>query len=106
MNTSRRGNSKEVATIRLLEADGWLCGSRRHIGGAGDVLAARGKWHGGRYIWLVEVKCTARSPWHGFGRKDRASLVAEAERAEAVPVLAWWAPGAIEHQLIFEDEWP
>jgi hypothetical protein len=35
------GNTRELRVMDVLAEEGWLCASRRHIGGAGDVLAIR-----------------------------------------------------------------
>jgi hypothetical protein len=35
------GNTRELRVMDVLAEEGWLCASRRHIGGAGDVLAVR-----------------------------------------------------------------
>jgi len=95
------GNARELKVMDLLASEGWLCASRRHIGGAGDILAVR------RYrdeppseyglyetpeARLIEVKSTTRSPWVTFGPKDRQDLVDTALTYGAEPVLAWWPP--------------
>jgi Holliday junction resolvase len=80
----------------LLATEGWLCGSRRHIGGAGDILAVRCPWPSVaseiKQVQLIEVKSTTRSPWVTFGPKDRQDLVDTALTYGAEPVLAWWPP--------------
>lgn len=101
VDTSRKGNGRERRSCALLEGDGWLVGSRRHIGGAGDLLAVKA----GERPMLIEVKATL-GPYAHFGPKDRAELREAAKRAGAVAVLAWWKPRAREHRLIDEAEWP
>ena len=91
----------------VLAQEGWLCASRRHIGGAGDILAVRSFLDsspleailrpymddaGMTKAMLVEVKSTTRSPWVTFGPKDRQDLVDTALNHGAEPVLAWWPP--------------
>jgi len=75
----------------LLASEGWLCASRRHIGGAGDILAVTNRT-GWPEMQLIEVKSTTRSPWVTFGPKDRQDLVDTALTYGAEPVLAWWPP--------------
>ena len=90
MNTARKGNSAEVYVARWLQARGWLVGSRRHIGGAGDLLAV---WPGSPgpfatpsktrpsvYMqlfpgatWLLEVKA-CKELWQQFRREDRQAM--------------------------------
>jgi len=78
----------------VLATEGWLCGSRRHIGGAGDILAVAPWPDPPERItaMLIEVKSTTRSPWVTFGPKDRQDLVDTALTYGAEPVLAWWPP--------------
>jgi hypothetical protein len=64
---------------RIQRSDEWLVASRRHIGGAGDLLAVL--WLPFPYMHLVrliEVKKTRR-PYDHFLPEDRAALLAEAE---------------------------
>lgn len=98
-----------------LEPRGWLCGSRRHMGGAGDILAVRfvrenGMVHGGRACdWtraiLVEVKSTAAGPYEHFGPADRQAMLAAAGRCGAEAWLAWW-PARKPLTWIPEHAWP
>jgi Holliday junction resolvase len=76
----------------LLASEGWLCASRRHIGGAGDVLAVTDSFTGWPQMLLIEVKSTARSPWVAFGPDDRQALVETAEKHGAEAWLYWWPP--------------
>ena len=100
MNRRKRapgaGNARELKVMDLLATEGWLCGSRRHIGGAGDILAVRCPWPSVaseiKQVQLIEVKSTTRSPWVTFGPKDRQDLVDTALTYGAEPVLAWWPP--------------
>lgn len=80
MNTARVGNSAEVYVARWLQERGWLVGSRRHIGGAGDLLAVRpATWHEGNRegfagaVRLIEIKCS-NSVWRDFTRADRQAM--------------------------------
>jgi hypothetical protein len=85
----------------VLAEEGWLCASRRHIGGAGDVLAICGKrWTRfeveNPYVldraMLIEVKSTSGGPWERFGPADRQALVETAEKHGAEAWLYWWPP--------------
>jgi len=94
------GNARELKVMAVLADKGWLCASRRHIGGAGDILAIRQPYFDGvvrpagtRVVArLIEVKSTTRSPWVTFGPADRQDLVDTAIRFGAEPLLAWWPP--------------
>lgn len=92
--------------MSVLAAEGWLCASRRHIGGAGDILAIR-PYAGGPALEarLVEVKSTTRNPWNDFGPADRRAMVETARACGAEPWLAWWPPRR-ELQWIHESRWP
>lgn len=75
-NTARKGNAAERYVAKWLAERGWLVASRRHIGGAGDLLAVRGcgDHFDGHFteVWLVEVKATkSKSVWEQFRREDR-----------------------------------
>jgi Holliday junction resolvase-like predicted endonuclease len=102
VNTARKGNAKENLTARWLEADGWLTGSRRHIGGAADLVAVKP----GERPRLIEVKATKGGPYERFVPADRALMREEAKKYGAVAELAWWPPGAKEPTIIDEAEWP
>lgn len=100
MNTARRGNSKENATVRWLQDRGYLVGSRRHIGGAGDIIATQAG-----AVLLVEVKNT-KTKWSHFGPADRELMLQTAKEHGANPYLAWWGPKAKEPELIHANHWP
>lgn len=72
MNTARKGNSGELYVAECLEAEGWIVASRRHIGGAGDLLAVHPATAS---ILLIEVKARKR-PYDGFRPADRAAMAA------------------------------
>jgi Holliday junction resolvase-like predicted endonuclease len=69
LNTSRRGNEAERFVAKHLEEKGWVVASRRHIGGAGDLLAV----HPNGACWLVEVKAR-KNLYSGFTRADREAM--------------------------------
>lgn len=70
MSTVSRGNSAERFVARWLEERGWLVASRRHIGGAADLLAVHPD---DGATWLIEVKC-AKELWQQFRRGDRLAM--------------------------------
>jgi gamma-glutamylcyclotransferase (GGCT)/AIG2-like uncharacterized protein YtfP len=82
----------------VLAEEGWLCASRRHIGGAGDVLAVYSHIDPGPSVYgrcdamLIEVKSTSGGPWEHFGPADRRVLVETAERHGVEAWLYWWPP--------------
>jgi len=99
------GNTRELRVMGVLDGEGWLCGSRRHIPGAGDVLAVRAgnvpmlDFRRGATIvrpleaaLLIEVKSTAGGPYERFGPAERRDLIETAERCGAEAWLYWWPP--------------
>jgi Holliday junction resolvase len=105
------GNARELAVMKVLADEGWLCASRRHIGGAGDILAVLGPPTVSprkRQPWaamLIEVKSTARNPWNDFGPADRQAMVETAAKHGVEPVLAWWPPRG-KLRWLRPSEWP
>lgn len=69
MNSSAKGNSAERFVAADLKAKGYVVASRRHIGGAGDLLAV----HPNGTVWLVEVKAR-KNLYAGFTRADREAM--------------------------------
>jgi hypothetical protein len=98
---SQRGNGREVKVAHRLAEDGWLVGSRRHIGGAGDLLAVKSFFA----PILVEVKSTAGGPFEHFGPADRKALYEAATQSSCIPYLAWWPPRGELKWLTVKD-WP
>lgn len=73
---------------KWLQDRGWIVASRRHIGGAGDLLAVHPeplvlggtlRSHGYQpqipvtSVWLIEVKC-CKNLWQQFRRADREEM--------------------------------
>jgi len=108
-NTSRKGNAGELRVKRWYEERGWIVASRRHVGGAADLLCVRRKpaYQGvpGHDVHLVEVKAR-KEPWQGFRKPDRLALLAEAESIGAVPLLAWVKPRVREPIFLGPEHWP
>ena len=110
------GNARELAVMKVLASEGWLCASRRHIGGAGDILAVK---TGHVYYadvpnpldtlrvraLLIEVKSTTRSPWVNFLPADRQAMVETGEQYGCEAWLYWWPPRR-GLQRIPASEWP
>lgn len=96
-----RGIQRERQVRKLLEADGWwVCRAAGSLGDA-DLVALK---HG-HHPRLIEVKSTARGPWHGFGPKDRAELMSAAIKAGAAALLCWWPPHK-KAQWFPSESWP
>lgn len=79
VSTVSKGNSAERYVAKWLEDCGWLVASRRHIGGAGDLLAVR-EWIDESDIaltevWLIEVK-HCKNLWENFRKADREEMKA------------------------------
>jgi hypothetical protein len=104
-NTSRKGNAGENLVVRDLQAKGWVVGGRRHLGGAGDVLAvSQPIGRIGRAL-LVEVKKT-QGPWDAFKPAARRELLIYAREHNLEPLLAWVGPGAKVPKYLRPAEWP
>jgi len=103
------GNARELKVMDVLATEGWLCASRRHIGGAGDILAVRLHTRGEDYdvceAQLIEVKSTTRSPWVNFLPADRQAMVETAAQHGCEAWLYWWPPRR-GLQRIPASEWP
>lgn len=99
-----RGLDRERRIATALERDGWVVGSRRHIGGAGDLLAVR-HWRRIFTVRLIEVKST-RTPWSHFQPADRQAMLDLAEKIDSEPWLYWWPKGQGTWQEIHSDDWP
>lgn len=100
-----RGLERERRVARALEDDGYLVGSRRHIGGAGDLLAAKLYPESGLLaLLLIEVKSTI-GPYDHFGPKDRRAMIRAADKVQADPLLYWWPKGG-RLRIIGREDWP
>lgn len=98
---SSRGTQRERAVRLWLEArDYWVCRAAGSLGDA-DLVALKV----GQPPLLIEVKSTARSPFHSFGPKSRADLLFAAELAGAKAILAHWPPYG-KLTWIEPDSWP
>ena len=80
MSSVSRGNAAERYVAKWLTERGWLVASRRHIGGAGDLLAVRnGSLDRSTLrrteIWLIEVK-HCKNLWENFRKADREEMKA------------------------------
>ncbi len=93
-----RARERQVAN-RLRSAD-WVVVKGTTYGVA-DLVALRA----GQVPMMIEVKSTAGGPYERFPPSSRASMLAEAERAGAKAVLAWWPPRG-ELRFIPSSEWP
>jgi Holliday junction resolvase len=103
-NTAAKGNAFEVQVARELEKAGAIVGSRRHIGGAGDLIA----------VWpdlgpnLIECKTAKDSPYENFRPDDRQAMRDERDRFGG-PLslwLAWRKVGTREIRWAPERDWP
>lgn len=96
-----RGHNRERQVRRDLEADDWWVARAAGSLGDADLVALKD----GKRPRLVEVKATARGPYHGFGPKDRADLIFAAELAGAEAWLCWYPPRG-KPTWIPSCEWP
>jgi Holliday junction resolvase len=88
--------------MREMSEAGWLCASRRHIAGPGDVLAI----FLNRMPLLIEVKTTAAGPFERFGPKDRNDLLTAASKSGALALVAWRPAGAPTFSMLPPAAWP
>lgn len=74
-----KGIKGELYVAQWLQQRGWLVASRRHVGGAGDLLAVR-EWKDESEVsvtevWLIEVK-HCKNLWENFRKADREEMKA------------------------------
>ena len=100
MNNSRKGNAAELRVAHYKQQRGWLVGSRRHIGGAGDLICSKP----GHRPQLIEVKAS-EEPWENFRPKDREEMLRTAESYDCDALLAL-SPGAGIPQFLPSRDWP
>ena len=98
---SRRGHDRERAIKRCLEEEGWIVLRAPGSLGLFDLVALKA----GHMTRLIECKSTAGGPFEHFGPADRAALVDVAEKAGAVPELAWWPPRG-RLRFLTPGDWP
>ena len=102
-NASRtRGRARELRYAEHLEeAEGGL--ARRFESGCFDIVWLRL----GHRPALIQVKSTV-TPWAHFGPAARAKALAQAEQADAEPVLVWWPKGRniLQAEWIPATDWP
>lgn len=96
----REGRARERQVADHLRSLDWVV-VKGTTYGAADLAAMRD----GDTPMLIEVKSTAGGPYETFGPAKRTSMLAEAERAGARAVLAWWPPRG-RLRLIPSEEWP
>jgi hypothetical protein len=114
------GSPAENRTARILESFGYLVASRRHVGGAGDLVAillgdtveVRNRLEPLPPITrglLVEVKRGTGNPWENFRHGDRIAMVEAGFLYRLTPLLAYWpwSPSANKHPIWLEQsDWP
>lgn len=83
------GNDRDVKVRKVLEELGYTVGSRRHIPGAGDLIAVLPVLLD-HDVALVEVKSTAKGPWEHFSPSERLELAETAADAGGTGYVAWW----------------
>lgn len=94
------GRARERQVAEALRGEDWVVVKGTTYGTC-DLVALRV----GSTPRLIEVKSTAGGPYERFQPADRASLIAEAQRAGAGAWLAWWPPRG-KLRLIPATEWP
>jgi Holliday junction resolvase len=94
------GRARERQVADKLRSEDWVVVKGTTYGVA-DLVALKA----GMRPMLIEVKSTAGGPYERFPPSSRVSMLAEAERAGANAVLAWWPPRG-KMRLIFSGEWP
>lgn len=101
MNTVAKGSRAENAVAREMETEGFVVGSRRHIGGSGDLLGI----HADGRTKLVEVKERKR-PYDGFRPEDRQAM--KETKAKLPPGAELWLANRRRGttEWIAEADWP
>jgi Holliday junction resolvase len=96
-----RGTQRERAVRDKLREDGYVVYRPGASLGCADLVALKA----GEPPKLVQVKTGTRNPYDHFRPDERAALVAEAEKAGAVALLAWW-PLRGRLSYIDSSAWP
>lgn len=95
------GHNRERQVKALMEAEGWVVIRSPASLGAFDLTMIRE----GYRPRVCEIKATAAGPYAGFGPRDRADLIAIAEKAGADAYLGWW-PKRGKLKWIPACDWP
>jgi hypothetical protein len=91
----------EVHALTVCDPDDWPWKPENGQGPV-DVIALKP----GNPGQVIQVKSTARGPFHDFGPVKRQELIAEARAADLEAWLAWWPPGRGGCQWLHESTWP
>ena len=109
-----RGTQRERAVKALLEDKGWFVVRAPASLGSADLLACKrtcfltyAERKPLAEVLLVQVKSDDQKfgPFNNFGPKDRAELLADAEKAGGRATLAYWPPRG-KLTWIDPDQWP
>ena len=107
MSNVSRGLNAERRVATYLRDLGYLVASRRHIGGAGDLLAVDpGHEDGWHDPLLCEIKSDKAGPFATFTPLDRAEMLFTARQYGCEPLLVWWPTPSMGPFWITPDEWP
>lgn len=108
MSAVARGLNGERRAAIFLRDLGYLVASRRHIGGAGDLVA----WKEDADIsapagpLLIEVKTNKAGPFATFTIRDRIDLLLTARQYGCEGLLCWWPTPAVGPFWIPAEDWP
>lgn len=98
-NHYRRGRQREYDVAARYEERGYTV--VRGAGSHDDLICGKR----GYVTQLVEVKAT-KTPFSGFGPKERSRLIERAERAGWEPMLVWWPSDRKGPRYIPKEGWP
>ena len=108
MNTARKGNLGERRVQARLEFLEYLVSQRRHVGGAGDLLAVPFQPLDPDLRLpplLVEVKTDRAGPFATFRPDDRDAMIVAGLEYNVEPILAWTPDPDLIFWVPWED-WP
>lgn len=103
-NTSQYGNTAERIIAKAMMEMGFQVSTRRHIGGAGDLVGN----HPDKRVWWVEAK-KRKHVYEGFRKPERAAMKAIREE---MPWVELYVANLISTKpyltilWIPESEWP
>lgn len=101
MASYAKGATAERDLCKRLRSEGWWACRTAGSHGSFDIIAAKR----GRPLRMLQLKRGGKSPFAGFGPRDREAAIFDARVAGGNAELVWW-PDRAEPQFIPVQDWP